>query len=377
MTSITIKFPKNNFYSSFCKVLSTFIFVCLAQASSHANDALTCNCKDTVDIFVDGATGFTNIDPATLYDGTQIACNYDSIGFTGNSGGTAVNCNNIGRSGLRPITLFSNQIPLDTCSTFVRISGNCACWDLNSDGIAQSNEDINLDGRIDFHDCIACWDLDRDGRADIEEDTNGDFVIDNNDCCWDSNADGFNYPSEDINNDGVYDSRDCGIGPFITQQDLITFMDPCKCDDPANCEVSGVTYFHDLMTVPGSGTITAGLDIRVRSSTDFYVDVPCTGGSLSEPSFGAGGTPMIETSPGVYELEFWRPSGILPTFTIMVDGAGGYTAPAATFEPLCFQVDCEIKPIPTMGEWGLISLSLLLLIFGVGSIKERQLTVQN
>lgn len=364
------QFPKKNRFSYlFFKFLCFLLFI-FQSTVSYANELNTCTCKDTVDVFVDGSTGFVDLDPALLYDGDGLACNFDSIAL--GSSGSIINCNRITSIVPIKVNTFFQTNPVDSCESIIRVSGNCACWDANGDGIKQISEDTNLDGVVNFHDCRPCWDLDFDNRADIFEDTNFDGVIDILDCCWDTNRDGFSYPSEDLNNDGVYDSRDCGMGPLVNVQDLITFMDPCACGDPNNCEVGGVTYFHDVMTIPGGGnTISAGLDIRVLSSTDFYIDVPCTGIALSTPNFGVTGTPVVEITPGVYELEFWRPSGIVPTFSVIVDGSSTATAPPSTFEPVCFQEDCIINPIPTMGEWGLIVLGLLILIFGVKALASR------
>ena len=80
-----------------------------------------------------------------------------------------------------------------------------ACWDLNGDGIQDPAEDINLDGLWDAADCkgpqgetgaagtdgtngtngtngLACWDLNGNGVADSEEDVNADAVVDALDC---------------------------------------------------------------------------------------------------------------------------------------------------------------------------------------------------
>ena len=82
-----------------------------------------------------------------------------------------------------------------------------ACWDLNGDGIQDAAEDINLDGLWDAADCkgpqgdgaagtagtdgtngtngtngLACWDLNGNGVADSEEDVNADAVVDALDC---------------------------------------------------------------------------------------------------------------------------------------------------------------------------------------------------
>lgn len=49
---------------------------------------------------------------------------------------------------------------------------------------------------------------------------------------------------------------------------------------------------------------------------------------------------------------------------------GNFGAATTTFSNLKI---CPAEPIPTLGEWGLICLSLSLIIIGVVSIKEREL----
>ena len=122
------------------------------------------------------------------------------------------------------------------------------------------------------------------------------------------------------------------------------------------------------MRIPSSGTIPSGLDIRVANSSSFYIAVPCDGGILNA---AISGTPIPEISPGVYALEYWRPSGILPTFSV-VEGGNITTAPPATFAPVCNQVDCIPEPIPTMGEWALLIFGLLILNISVVLLQRKK-----
>lgn len=384
MTTTNKSFNSSKFIFSLLKVQLLFLFILSVRTHTIAQFQPSCDCIDTVDITIDTISGFTFISPFTVYDGDFNFCNIDSI----NISREFFDCSDIGNMfgvTVSTATFDSSGVIFGSCFSFVRVSGNCACWDLNSDGIAQVNEDVNGDGLIDNSDCVACWDLNGDGLAQINEDVDGDGVISNFDCCWDFNQDGYSNPMEDLNGDGVFDSGDCDDSLFVSidtifqSNNMLTFMDPCSCSDMQNCDVGGITYFHDVMTIPAAGSVAPpSLDIRVLSSTNFYIDVPCDGGSLSEPSYGlSAGTAMNEISPGVYELEFWRPSGLLPTFSITTVLGGGVitlTAPNATFEPVCFQEDCiVVEPIPTMGEWGLMCLGLLLLILGVVTIKQREL----
>ncbi len=138
---------------------------------------------------------------------------------------------------------------------------------------------------------------------------------------------------------------------------MISFSDPCHCEDAQNCLVNNVLYFHDVMRIPAAGMLASGLDIRVASNSHFYISVPCNGGVLNAPIFG---TPIPETSPGVYELNYWRPSGVLPTFSV-IEGGIITTAPPNTFAPICNQADCNPDLIPTMSQWGLLIFWLLIM----------------
>lgn len=116
------------------------------------------------------------------------------------------------------------------------------CWDLNHNGSADPNEDVNDDGFFTALDCrgpagptgedgqdgtngIPCWDLNANGTADPAEDANGDMQVNVFDCrgtdgedgedgvdgvhCWDLNGNGIGEESEDVDNDGFYTVLDC------------------------------------------------------------------------------------------------------------------------------------------------------------------------
>jgi len=82
------------------------------------------------------------------------------------------------------------------------------CWDLNGNGTGEQNEDINEDGNYDAGDCQG---------SDGNDGDNGDNGTDGNDgsdgsdgiSCWDLDGDGTADPEEDINGDGDYNGGDC------------------------------------------------------------------------------------------------------------------------------------------------------------------------
>lgn len=164
---------------------------------------------------------------------------------------------------------------------------------------------------------------------------------------------------------------DCRPELVIQSGNELMFGDPCSCDDPRNCNVGGVDYFHDTLTV----TATTGLTITAAAgATEFYTSVDCFGGSTD---IIAAGT-VIPESPagsGEYKIEFWRPSGAVPTLSV-VEGGVTTAVPAATFDPVCTTAACNVppaEPIPTMSEWGLMIFGLLVLNLGVFFVQRREL----
>ena len=157
----------------------------------------------------------------------------------------------------------------------------------------------------------------------------------------------------------------------------LSFDDPCSCEDPLNCTVGGVIYFHDILTVRSADPLLplgSGEIIEILGgATDFYTGAPCPG--MVVPA----GTLIPESSTaGVYEINFWRPGGVVPSLMVSINGGAAIEVPAATFEPVCITTCPPTSipiPIPTMGQWGLICLGLLLLIFGVVAVKERKIAL--
>ena len=180
----------------------------------------------------------------------------------------------------------------------------------------------------------------------------------------------------DISGTGV----SCPISISYESNNRLTFGDPCNCDDNLNCTSGGVTYFHDILTIPATGTIASALDLRITSAANFFTDVPCNGGTLTTPmlSTAAGnGTRITEVgTSGVYKLEFWRPSGAQAALSVSEGGNAAVVAPAATFQPICNIADCTpvvaVTPIPTMSQWGLMIFGLLILNLGVFFMYKKE-----
>lgn len=157
---------------------------------------------------------------------------------------------------------------------------------------------------------------------------------------------------------------------FISKNSL-TFEDPCQCDNQKNCSANNTLYFHDVMRIPSNGSITSGLDIRVVSSTNFFTIVPC-GGTLSKPITGQNGTLFKEVTPGIYELEYWRPSASLPSLSVLESNVTT-VIPTSVFEPICKMENCvEEVDIPTLSQWGKMIFMLVVLNMSLIIIRKME-----
>ena len=150
------------------------------------------------------------------------------------------------------------------------------------------------------------------------------------------------------------------------------FQDPCACDDPRNCASGGMTLFHDTLTVMGAPGLTL---TAVAGAADFFSAVECFGGVNTVIPAGTV-IPETPAGSGMYKIEFWRPSGAVPTLSVN-DGVTDHVVPASTFEPVCTDAACTpTPPIPTMSEWGLILFGLLIINLGVFFVRKRALVLE-
>ncbi len=167
------------------------------------------------------------------------------------------------------------------------------------------------------------------------------------------------------------DLPECRPELTIESGNELMFGDPCFCDNPRNCNVGGIDYFHDTLTVTTGGA--TGLIITAATgATGFFTSVDCFGGSSNVI---AAGTVIPETpiGSGEYKLEFWRPSGVTPTLSVM-EGGATTAVPPATFQPVCSTEACNpVDPIPTMSQWGLMIFGLLVLNLGVFFVQRQVL----
>ncbi len=165
----------------------------------------------------------------------------------------------------------------------------------------------------------------------------------------------------------TYATVDPGLGPGCptisqTNPNDPTSFDPCSCGDPLNFyDADGdITYFHDFVEV----TSMTGETWEVAAvSAMAYSDAGATNIVI--------GDGLTETPPGsgIYRIDLFHPPGV--GFTMTVDRTAG----GGPF-PLMEGGTCTAcKQVPTLGQWGLILLSLLILTFGVVALRKRELVM--
>ena len=138
-----------------------------------------------------------------------------------------------------------------------------------------------------------------------------------------------------------------------------TSFDPCSCGDPLNFyDGNGdITYFHDFVEV----TSLTGETWEVSAvSAMAYSDAGATnimvGDVLAETFAGSG----------IYRIDLFHPPGV--GFTMTVDRTAG----GGPFPLMEGGICMACKQIPTLGQWGLILLSLLILTFGVVALRKHE-----
>jgi hypothetical protein len=134
--------------------------------------------------------------------------------------------------------------------------------------------------------------------------------------------------------------------------------DPCDCTDPLNPDPAVVTgpgggeVFHELVTVTSGIGETWNMDATTTGALD------ATGIALVLPAA------MTEVSPGVYTIDFYH--------EITVGYAGDFSNGTATLNIAnACTVSC-LSTVPTLGEWGLIIFTLLMLNTAILFVVRRR-----
>ena len=158
----------------------------------------------------------------------------------------------------------------------------------------------------------------------------------------------------------------------FTTQNILTFGDPCSCADLRNCFDGPQVYLHDTLVIPAGGTLPSGLVLRITASNDFYIDVPCFGGSLTTPDLGNLSGTQIPESPmgsGEYKIEFWQQPNIPTVVSVSVDEGLSKSSNSSLLGNDC--ICTEIK-IPTLNQWAIYILGLCMLIMGTVGLSSRR-----
>lgn len=132
---------------------------------------------------------------------------------------------------------------------------------------------------------------------------------------------------------------------FNDPDDDFDLEDPCSCSNPLNVvnPDGSVKLFHDILTIsnaPANQSITISNDINFLDRN-------------GNPINGIVGNTDIN---GSYMLEFYHPVGIASTLDVSIN---------AITKPFVSSVCFQCVNVPTLSEWGLISLSIMLLIIGI------------
>ena len=186
----------------------------------------------------------------------------------------------------------------------------------------------------------------------------------------------------DIDNDGDLDAFNGGyyggggtiqyfenVSPTIANNDADgdgtpDIADPCDCTDPQNPDPAvvmgpgGGEVFHELVTVNSGAGETWNMDATTAGALD------ATGTPLALP------TTMTEISAGVYTLDFYH--------EINVGYTGDFSNATATLNiaNTC-TASCSTTTVPTLSQWGLIILTLLLLNLGILMIGRKERMQEN
>ncbi len=147
----------------------------------------------------------------------------------------------------------------------------------------------------------------------------------------------------------------------------LNIIDPCSCSDLLNVlnPDGTIKLFHDILTV----TFVAGQTIWLATNDGNFLDAsgnPFPANPVSTPP----GTIIPETgTPGVYQLEFYHPPSLAANISVttgIIDVS--FTA------SVCDALQCNLS-IPTMSEWGILILFLLILSFATVAMRQRQMTL--
>jgi hypothetical protein len=143
------------------------------------------------------------------------------------------------------------------------------------------------------------------------------------------------------------------INDFTTYN--MSFSDPCRCDNPLNTTLGNMILLEDTLIVDAfPGQI---VQFSAAGSSDFLDE---NGDLITNDTF------FDEGPAGMYKLQFYRPSGVQPVIMITFNDGTPILVPEGDVAL------CICAGIPTLSQWGIIVLSMMMLIFGVVFVRIRK-----
>lgn len=156
----------------------------------------------------------------------------------------------------------------------------------------------------------------------------------------------------------VFDGQ-CSSGGLVEGDpcQAISISDPCNCDNLVT--ISGVQYYRDTLTIMSTSTpnhfITALQSMSADTSFHFINGTAVTAADLPLDLGASIG--------GITKYPFLR----LPEtgVSIMIDGVPFRSAACPSIST------CHAAPIPTLSQWSIMILSLLLMLFSIVTVRQQ------
>ncbi len=145
---------------------------------------------------------------------------------------------------------------------------------------------------------------------------------------------------------------------------VIGIMDPCNCENGIDLNNSGSNdILNETITVtPGAPPYT------ITAYSGGLVDM--AGNPLDQAALQTLFDAAVPDADGVVMIEVFIPADGATVFSISVEDSVGATADFTKPEP-CDSC-APLEEVPTVGEWGLIILGLMMTIVAIVGIRERR-----
>lgn len=152
---------------------------------------------------------------------------------------------------------------------------------------------------------------------------------------------------------GCMDTLTMTVFDCLDGMDVLSITDPCSCSNPNNIGLAdGRFLFNDtLMVMSSMGPVT------LAANDGFLLDVTGTPITTATPF-------IFNTTTGLYELVIYTEAEQLASIML----SNGVSTIPFTVGPCA-----ACLAIPTIGEWGVIWLSLIMMIMGVVFVRQKRL----